>query len=606
MNFSAWMVNDMATKKRTDIEIEQAKTDRIMQIVAERGAYYRANPSRWIEEFIPGLKLRCYQKIILWAMAHNDMSYIVASRGLSKTYMMALYCLFKCVCYPGSHIVVCSYTLKQGKEVLLKITDDLMQRSSLVRSEISKVSIGQNDCSIYFKNKSWIRVVTATESSRGIRSTCICVDESRLVDQKIVDTVLRPMNSSPRHPGYLDKPEYSDPKFAEVPQEFYLSSAYYCQSEMFEKVKAYTANFLTPGMRYFSCDLPYQLSIKEGILLRETIMNEMSEATFNSVAFAMEREGLFWGSAQDALFDFNVINRQRVIKEALRPLEYYQTTNHRVPDKQKGEIRLLSVDIALMATRKHNNDASALIIHSAAPAAGNNYFDNIVYIETQEGLTTEELGLLVMRFYYQYKCDYIALDRNGAGLGVLDYIMADRYDPLYGQIYPALNVIDNPELAERCKIKNAPKVIYAIQATSKMNSDMALGLRSGFQNGYINLLANDTNIEDVLSKIRGYSGLPEAMQIKLRLPYVQTTFLVNELINLQHEVSNGLVKVKEKSGMRKDRYSSLEYGYSIIQDLSRKHRPKEDGNSLLDSMVIRAPKRFGHFGYRKGVANGNC
>lgn len=277
----------MAIKKRTDLEIEQDKTRRIMEVVAKRGAYYRANPSRWIEDFIPGLKLRTYQKIILWAMAHNDMSYIVASRGLSKTYMMALYCLFKSVCYARSHLVVVSFTLKQGKEVLLKITDDIMPRSPLVRGEISKVSIGQNDCSIYFKNNSWIRVVTATQSSRGVRSTGICVDESRLVDQKIVDTVLRPMNSTPRRPGYLDKPEYSDPKYAEVPQEFYLSSAWYAQSEMFEKFKAYTANFLTPGMKYFACDLPYQLSIKEGILLRETIMNEMSEATFNEIAFSI-------------------------------------------------------------------------------------------------------------------------------------------------------------------------------------------------------------------------------------------------------------------------------------------------------------------------------
>jgi hypothetical protein len=408
------------------------------------------------------------------------------------------------------------------------------------------------------------------------------------------------MNSSPRHPGYLDKPEYSDPKYAEVPQEYYLSSAFYAQSEMFEKVKTYAANFLTPGMKYFACDLPYQLSIKEGILLRETIMNEMSEQTFNSVAFAMEREGLFWGSAQDALFDFNVVNRQRIIKDAFRPLEYYQQTNHRVPEKQKNEIRLLSVDVALMASRKHNNDASALLVHSAVPAAGNSYFDNVVYVETQEGLTTEELGLLVMRFYYQYKCDYLVLDRNGAGIGVLDYIMADRYDPLYGQIYPALNVVDNPELAERCKVKNAPKAIYAIQANSKSNNDMALALRSGFQNGYINLLADDTNIEETLSKIRGYSGLTEAMQIKLKMPYVQTTFLINELINLQHDVVNGLIKVRERSGMRKDRYSSLEYGYAIVQELGRKKRPVEDENKLLDQLMVRPAKRVGSFGKRKG------
>lgn len=191
-------------------------------------------------------------------------------------------------------------------------------------------------------------------------------------------------------------------------------------------------------------------------------------------------------------------------------------------------------------------------------------------------------------------------DNKLAGLGVLDYIMADRYDPLYGQMYPALNAIDNPELAERCKVRNAPKVIYAIQANNKSNNDMALALRSGFQNGYINLLADDTNIEETLSKIRGYSGLTEAMQIKLKMPYVQTTFLINELINLQHDVVNGLIKVRERSGMRKDRYSSLEYGYAIIQELGRKKKPVEDDSKLLDQLMVRPAKKVGSFSKRKG------
>jgi len=68
-----------------------------------------------------------------------------------------------------------------------------------------------------------------------------------------------------------------------------------------------------------------------------------------------------------------------------------------------------------MASKKHNNDASALIINSALPTSNNDYISNIVYIDTKEGLVTEELGLLVMRYYYQYDCDYLVVDGNGIG-----------------------------------------------------------------------------------------------------------------------------------------------------------------------------------------------
>lgn len=159
------------------------------------------------------------------------------------------------------------------------------------------------------------------------------------------------------------------------------------------------------------------------------------------------------------------------------------------------------------------------------------------------------------------------------------------FDPLYGIQYSALNVMNNQDLADRCKVKNAPKVIYAIKANAKMNNDMCLALRAGFQNGYINLLIDDNNIEDRLSKIKGYSKLSDVQQVKMKLPYIQTTFLINELINLTHDTSNGLIKVKEKSGMRKDRYSSCEYGWALIQELSKKRKPRIEATSSLLSKL---------------------
>ena len=359
---------------------------------------------------------------------------------MSKTYLVALFALFRCICYPGTKCVCASYTFKQGKEIVLKITDDFMQKSALIRNEISKVSVGQNDCAVYFKNGSWMRVVVAAESSRGVRSNVLLIDESRMVNQKIVDTVLKPMNSSPRQPGYLKYQQYKH--LQEMNKEMYMSSAWYCASEMFEKVKAYTANMLNPDLNYFICDLPYTLSIKEGLLMRQQIENEMSEATFSDISFMMEREGLFYGSAEDALFDFKTLNDRRIIEDSLHPLDYYRENGLKIPDKQKGELRILSVDIALLASKKHDNDASALFIHSAIPTSSNNYIDNIVYLDTQEGLVTEELGLLVMRYFYQYNCDYIALDANGIGQSILDYLMADRFDPVYSQAYGALDCID--------------------------------------------------------------------------------------------------------------------------------------------------------------------
>ena len=55
----------------------------------------------------------------------------------------------------------------------------------------------------------------------------------------------------------------------------------------------------------------------------------------------------------------------------------------------------------------------------------------------------------------------------------------------------------------------------------------------------------------------------------LQMPYINTGLAVNELVNLGYETVNNVIKVKEKSGCRKDRYSSLSYNYYIAQQVER-------------------------------------
>ena len=594
MAFVKKQLNTPNYSKKTDKEIQKDKSERIMEIVAERASYYRANPHRFVEEFL-GIHLKLFQKILIYAMMVYDYFYFLAARGIGKTYLVSLFACIRCILYPGTKILAFSYTFKQGKEIVMKITDDFMIHSPLLCNEIKRSSTGLNDCGVWFKNGSWIQVRVAGESARGARSNIIIIDESRMVAQKLYDTIIRPMNANPRQPGYLRKPEYKH--LQEMNKEFFMSSAWYKASEMYEKVKTYVANSLDDTKKYFICDLPYELSIAEGLLMREQIENEMSEETFSDITFMMEREGLFYGSSEDALFNYNVLSERRNLQDALKPLEYYKETATQMPKKLPNEKRILSLDVALMASKKNRNDASCFIINQCMKTNDESFLSNISYVETKEGLVTEELGLLAMRYFYQYDCDYFAIDAMGIGQGVADFIMTqDRFDPVYGCFYKAMSSINNDEMNIRCKTKDTIKCLYIIKANPKSNNDMCLSLRSAFQNGYINLLQSETDMEDKWStKIKGYNKLSDRQKAMLSLPHYQTTFLIDELINLDHEIVNGLVKVKEKSGMRKDRYSSLEYNLYVVDQLRLDRKKKTDVNDLANRLPIRPSKRFSSF-----------
>ena len=62
------------------------------------------------------------------------------------------------------------------------------------------------------------------------------------------------------------------------------------------------------------------------------------------------------------------------------------------------------------------------------------------------------------------------------------------------------------------------------------------------------------------------------------MPYIHTTLLVNELINLEYETKGVNIKVYEKTGMRKDRVSSVGYNYWVQCQLETKLKKPNEKN----------------------------
>lgn len=582
---------------KTQTEIEKDKQQKIMETIAWKAGYYRANPHRYVYEVL-GLSLKWFQQILLWCMMHYNFVMYLAARGQGKTYLTALFCCVRCILFPGTKIVVSSGTLKQANEVLLKIQDDFMKQSSILRSEIEKCNIGQNDASIYFKNGSWIKTRTSSENSRSARANCIVVDEFRMVDETVINTVLRKFLTSPRQPKYLQKPEYAH--MQERNKEIYMSSAYFKSSWAYKKAQSYTLNFFDDTKKYFICGLPYQVSVREGLLSRSQLEDEMSEADYNELVQQMEMECLWFGDTDGSLFKFDELTARRRLRKAFPPLSFCND-KITIPKLTATGKRILSIDVALMqSTKKKKNDASAIFINDLIQVNDTAYQSNFVYGETFEGLKTDELGMIVMKYFYEYQCTDLVLDTNGIGLGVYDFITKDQICQENGKRYKAMTCINDKDMAERCKVRDANKVVWSVKANANFNNEICVLLRNGIQNGKINFLIPEQDADSSLKETyKGYFKMSPTEQAKLKMSYIQTTFAVYELIKLDHEVKNGNIKVKEVEGMRKDRYSSIAYSYWCACQLELKLKPKtQSTQSLINKLPIRQPSHSSSFSKR--------
>lgn len=143
------------------------------------------------------------------------------------------------------------------------------------------------------------------------------------------------------------------------------------------------------------------------------------------------------------------------------------------------------------------------------------------------------------------------------------------------------------DLMARCKDAEAVPVIFPIKVTgyyaTQMNHDMALYTRAQFINNKIKLLIPEAQASELLMSMIEYRRLSQEEQVRVRTPYLQTTFLINEMINLESEIKSGYIKLTEPNNRaRKDRYSSLSYGLYFLKFKEQDLKIGDDGRDNLD------------------------
>ena len=573
------------TKKREGLSPN--KRERLDEGIKIWVSFYRQNIHRFAIDYL-GIQLKPFQVVLLYMIERNLKSCLITSRGLGKSWLIALYCCCRAILYPGQKIIVSCETKEQSRNLIReKIVNELMNMSPNLKKEINprEIKIGTNESYVKFKNGSTITAINASENTRGKRAHILVVDEYVQIKNGFdtLTKILQPFLQVVRQPKYLQNPKYAH--LQEENKQIYASSAWYADHWSYDLYKDYVEKMLI-GESSFVCNLPYNVALKYGLMTQKRLDEIMNDPNLSEEAFLMEYSAMFYDLGEGAYIKpSDIINNRNIVKPWYPPtdIEYIAEKGKRnISWKEdrtsKQELRVLGCDIALAQGDKNDN---TVIHYSVSIPKGDKYITEVKYSEAINGGTAKAIALRLKQLYFDGDCDYIVMDIAGLGLAVLDALGEYTFDTERDIKYPPMCCFNKEDKKERCGYREAIPCIYGIVANEEINNAIAVTLKASLNNHTLKFLVNEFEGEDWLNENKNFQMLEASEKVRLMYPYVQTTLTQMEIIKLQTEITRKGIKLVEFGSNRKDRYSALAYMNLFIREKENElKKPKNRGNFI--------------------------
>lgn len=552
--------------------------------------FYRRNIPVFVEHYLK-IPLHWYQIIWLYLLNMYISVVIIAGRANAKSFVIAIFSCAKCILYPNTKVVIASGSKKQASLIVKeKIQKELMPKSENLRREIETIKTSTNDIEVVFRNGSSIVVVVGGEGALGYRSTVLIFEEFKRIPKYIVDKVLKPFQmtrpsqfrTNEECEKYGVKYKEND-EFLEEAVNIYISSAAPTSHWMGKLLKDTVSSKYDDNS---ACMLAtdYSIALKHAIKTRAQLIE--AKRSTDPITWREEYENEMLREGANSYFTYGLLTKNQTNKKAFYPRRYEDVRNkHKNPysiPKQPGEIRILACDMAFIE-RSNKNDNSCFTCIRALPESmtytsenidgkvvevKNGYRRIVPYIEANPGSDVDKQAIRIKQLYYDFEADYCILDTRNGGILTYDRLAKILYDESRDCEYPAWRCMNDKDIAKRVNVAGAVENVFTINASQKLNNDIAIALRGTLESHMIDLLVNLDEAKDILeSHIPEYTSTPDVdVAVFYERPYLETQALINEMMSLEYtrNEQTGIITLFETGSNTKDRYVSLAYGNYFI------------------------------------------
>lgn len=436
-----------------------------------------------------------------------------------------------CVLYPGIEFALTAQTKENAAELLKDKYNDITKKYPWFKNEIFDQKFSKNDAEIKFLNGSRIDILANSQTSKGQRRNAIMIEESALLDDFTFQDALFPIVEHGRLTAgklAIKNPEELDQKV-----NFYTTAGFRGSDEFERSLRMVEAMENLEGKVVLGSD--WRLGCWYG---RGSTKQQILDKKKNSspVAFAQNYESHWVGASDNQLVDINKLLNRRNLSMA------------KSKSDKDSEV-YMGVDVA-RSQDSSNNQSSISIIEVKRNESGRIIqlsLINLLNISNSLNFTAQAVEIKKMKNIYNAKV--VCIDSNGLGIGLVDELLKESFDPITGESLGCWDTINTENCPES---KGAEPCVFDLKPQSA-NSDIIVTFIDMVESGKLRLLEKKQDSNYNLQDKENYT--------ENIMPFIQTDLLIEEISNLQlkHLPSGKLSIIKVQNKINKDRVSSLMY-----------------------------------------------
>ena len=523
--------------------------------------FFTAYPDLFLDLIAPEepmIRLFPYQRVFLRAIMRYKNVYVTACRAFSKSFITILGEVLQCIFMPGTKRFICAPNKNQAAQIAKEKLTEIFRAWPLLRREVIGGDI--NDCpgnygkdyvTLKFRNGSQFDVVGAIESQLGGRRQGGLLDEIKLHDEELVNTVVLPLlNVSRRLPdGSVNPYEPNQQVICATSAWLKTSFAYIKLIDMFVDAIINPKNTFV-----FGCD--YRLPMMHGLLARDFVTKLKMSPSFDQETFAREYMSIWTGGGEESWFDFDKLQKYRKIKNP---------ETHAIFRAGINQFYLISVDVGRLS------DQTVACVWRVN-VNKDKYYATLVNIKvlarTAETKTFGEQAIQIKQLISDFKARECVIDTNGLGIGLADEMIKSQIDK-NGVVWEPLGFFNNDDY-KKIQPKGCPLMLYSLKANGPLNSKIHSNAYSRINNGSVRFLIKEQEARSILLSTKVGQRMTLQKRIERLMPHEMTTKLFEEMANLRLKRTGvGLDITLEQINTHypKDKYSAFAYGLWRIKEI---------------------------------------